>query len=143
MGFCHSGWPGSRPGWRDQQAQVEKRFSQLKSQFDVAPVFLKSVHRVVALLTIYYLVLLIQALVERELRLAMERERIASLPLYPENRKCKAPTTRRIIDLFETIQLHELLSPSNQSPHRFVTTLSELQRVVLRASTSERAGKRL
>jgi transposase len=115
-----------------RQAQVEKRFSQLKSQFDVAPVFLKSVHRVVALLTIYYLALLVQSLVERELRLAMEKERIPSLPLYPENRKCKAPTTRRIIDLFENIQLHELQSPSSQSPQRFVTTLSELQRVVLR-----------
>ncbi len=31
------------------------RFSHIKTQFEVAPVFLKSVHRVVALLTIYYL----------------------------------------------------------------------------------------
>ncbi len=38
-----------------RQSQIEKRFSQLKTQFEVAPVFLKSVHRVVALLTIYYL----------------------------------------------------------------------------------------
>lgn len=115
-----------------RQSQVEKRFSQLKSQFNVAPVFLKSVHRVVALLTIYYFALLVQALVERELRLAMEKEGIASLPLYPENRKCKAPTTRRIIDLFENIQLHELSSSSSSSLQRFLTKLSELQSVVLR-----------
>ncbi len=38
-----------------RQAQIEKRFSHIKTQFEVAPVFLKSVHRVVALLTIYYL----------------------------------------------------------------------------------------
>jgi len=115
-----------------RQAQIEKRFSQLKSQFDVAPVFLKSVSRVVALLTLYYLALLVQALVERELRLAMKNERIESLPLYHEDRECKAPTTRRIIDLFENIQVHELSSARAASPLRFATELSELQREVLR-----------
>ena len=115
-----------------RQSQIEKRFAQLKSQFKIAPVFLKSVHRVVALLTIYYLALLVQALVERELRQAMQREGIASLPLYPEERDCKAPTTRRIIDLFENIQLHELQSSQSSPPLRFATELSELQRKVLR-----------
>lgn len=114
-----------------RQAQIEKRFSQLKSQFDVAPVFLKSVHRLVALLTIYYLALLIQALVEREIRGAMADKGIDSLPLYPEERKCKAPTTRRIIDLFEGVQLHELRTSSNGSPIHFPTELTELQQTVL------------
>lgn len=115
-----------------RQSQIEKRFSQLKTQFEVAPVFLKSVHRVVALLTIYYLALLVQALVEREIRLAMKKQRIESLPLYPEERPCKAPTTRRIIDLFENIQRHELQSPRAASYISFPTELSDLQREVLR-----------
>ncbi len=115
-----------------RQSQVEKRFSQLKTQFQVAPVFLKSVHRVVALLTIYYLALLIQALLEREIRRSMREAGIDSLPLYPEDRKCKAPTTRRIIDLFENIQLHELRTPGRDSPISFPTELSALQRDVLR-----------
>jgi transposase len=115
-----------------RQAQVEKRFSQLKSQFEVAPVFLKRVHRVVALLTIYYLALLTQALVEREIRRAMREAGVDSLPLYPEERDCKAPTTRRIIDLFENIQFHELEVPGKESPTRFATELSPLQREVLR-----------
>lgn len=115
-----------------RQSQIEKRFSQLKSQFEIAPVYLKSVHRVVALLTLYYLALLVQALLERELRLAMKKERIASLPLYHEERECRAPTTRRVIDLFENIQLHELASPGAKSPLRFATALSELQSEVLR-----------
>lgn len=115
-----------------RQSQVEKRFSQLKTQFQVAPVFLKSVHRVVALLTIYYLALLIQALLEREIRRSMREAGIDSLPLYPEDRECKAPTTRRIIDLFENIQLHELRTPGRDSPIRFPTELSALQRDVLR-----------
>ena len=114
-----------------RQSQIEKRFSQLKTQFEVAPVFLKSVHRVVALLTIYYLALLVQALIERELRLGMKKNGIESLPLYPEERKCKAPTTRRVIDLFEDVQLHELESRRAASPLRFATELSELQREVV------------
>ncbi len=85
-----------------------------------------------ALLTLYYLALLVQALVERELRLAMKKERIESLPLYHEERECKAPTTRRVIDLFENIQTHELSSTRAASPLRFATELSELQREVLR-----------
>jgi len=115
-----------------RQSQIEKRFSQLKSQFKVAPVFLKSVHRVVALLTIYYLALLVQSLLERELRRAMREERIATLPFYPEGRECKAPTTRRIIDLFENIQLHELRSSSKACPVRFATEFSDLQLEILR-----------
>lgn len=115
-----------------RQAQIEKRFSQLKTQFEVAPVFLKSVHRVVALLTIYYLALLVQALLEREIRLAMKKERIESLPLYYEERECKAPTTRRIIDVFENIQRHELKSPRATSPLFFSTELSEIQLEVIR-----------
>jgi len=115
-----------------RQSQIEKRFSQLKTQFQIAPVFLKSVHRVVALLTIYYLALLVQALLERELRRAMKKHHVTSLPLYYEERECAAPTTRRIIDLFENIQLHELGSPQEPKPVRFVTELSELQREVLR-----------
>ena len=115
-----------------RQSQIEKRFSQLKSQFEMVPVFLKSVHRVVALLTIYYLALLVQALVERELRRGMRESGIESLPLYPEERKCKAPTTRRLLDVFENIQFHELTSSGNASPATFATELSDIQHQLLR-----------
>ncbi len=115
-----------------RQSQIEKRFSQLKTQFEVAPVFLKSVRRVVALLTIYYFVLLIQSVLEREIRRRMRESGIESLPLYPEERDCKAPTTRRIIDLFENIQLHKLETRSKAQPQRFATDLSELQHEILR-----------
>lgn len=115
-----------------RQSQIEKRFSQLKTQFQVAPVFLKSTQRIVALLTVYYLALLVQALLERELRLGMKADRIDSIPLYPEERNCKAPATRRIIDFFANIQRHELRSPGKRSPVTFSTELSDLQREILR-----------
>lgn len=75
------------------QPFLEKRNEQLKSVLSVAPVFLKSPHRVAALLFIYFLAVLLFALIERELRRRMKEEGIPSLPLYPEGRQCAAPTT--------------------------------------------------
>ena len=49
---------------------------------------------------------MMQTLLERELRRAMEAEEIESLPFYPEQRECRRPTTRRLLDIFEPIQRH-------------------------------------
>ncbi len=91
-----------------RQPTIEKRFAQLKTDLEVAPVYLKSVHRIQALLCVYFFALLVEALLERELRQAMQRREIESLPLYPEGRACRWPTARRVIDLFESVQRHTL-----------------------------------
>ncbi len=122
-----------------RQPLLEKRFEQLKTDFEVAPVYLKTRRRIEALLCVYFFALLVQALVERELRRAMDQEGLAELPLYPEGRPCRAPTTRRIVDLFENIQRHELIRSDGQKDI-LVTELSPLQKRVLelleiRAST--------
>jgi transposase len=114
-----------------RQPVIEKRFSQLKTDFRVAPVYLKDVSRIQALLCVYFLVLLVEALLERELRQAMEREGLASLPLYPENRPCRRPTARRVIDLFDDVHRHTLRNDS-QTPTIFITELSDLQRRILK-----------
>ncbi len=67
-----------------RQPVIEKRFSQLKTDFEVAPVYLKAVHRIQALLCVYFFVLLLEALLERQLRQAMRSEKIEELPMYPE-----------------------------------------------------------
>ena len=67
---------------------------------EIAPVFLKNEGRVEALFTLYFLALLVQALIERELRQAMQREGIEQLPIYPEQRPCRRPTTEQILRLF-------------------------------------------
>jgi transposase len=113
------------------QPALERRFAQLKTDFEVAPVYLKEVSRIGALLCVYFFVLLVEALLERELRRAMARCELASLPLYPEGRACRRPTARRVIDLFEELQCHEL-SGADQPPVRFTTELTPLQRKVLR-----------
>jgi transposase len=114
-----------------RQPVIEKRFSQLKTDFAVAPVYLKDVRRIQALLCVYFLALLVEALLERELRQAMAREGIESLPLYSEGRACRWPTARRIIDLFENIERHDWVTPGGRSTV-LVTELSDLQRRILK-----------
>jgi len=114
-----------------RQPVIEKRFSQLKTDFAVAPVYLKEASRIQALLCVYFFALLVEALLERELRQAMQQARIESLPMYPEGRPCRHPTTRRLIDLFENVQRHTLLS-ARRRPRTFVTDLSRLQRRILK-----------
>ena len=90
------------------QPRIEKRFEQIKSVHEIAPVFLKNESRIEALFTVYFLALVIQALIERELRLAMNRDKIDSLPLYPESRACRRPTTEHILRLFGHVERHTL-----------------------------------
>jgi len=113
-----------------RQPIIEKRFSQLKTDFAVAPIYLKSVTRIQGLLAVYFLALIVQTLLERELRQAMERAKIKSLPLYPEERACRCPTARKVIDLFDGIQRHELKQPG-QETEVMVTELSPLQKQIL------------
>lgn len=115
-----------------RQPCIEKRFSQLKTDYQLPPVFLKSPHRIEALLSVYFFALLVEALLERELRRGMEKEGTTSLALYPEDRECRRPTARKTIDLFENIQRHELSGAAAAEPARFVTELSAVQKRVLR-----------
>ena len=76
---------------------------------------LKEASRIQALLCVYFLALLTESLLERGLHRAVDHEAITSLPLYPEGRKCRRPTARRVIDLFEDVQRH---SPLRQGGDR-------------------------
>jgi transposase len=112
------------------QPKIEKRFEQLKTVHEIAPVFLKNEGRVEALFTLYFLALLVQALIERELRFAMQRERIEKLPIYPEQRLCKRPTTEQILRLFSLAERHALLSDGHVV-QVFYPALTDLQCQVL------------
>jgi transposase len=114
-----------------QQPALERRFEHLKTDFVVAPVYLKEVSRIQALLCVYFFVLLVEALLERELRRTMERQGIESLPLYPERRACRRPAARKVIDLYDDVQSHSLRS-GKRPPEIFSTELSPLQRRILR-----------
>jgi transposase len=112
------------------QPMIEKRFEQIKTVHEIAPVFLKNEGRIEALFTLYFLALLIQALIERELRIAMKRENIAHIPLYPEHRLCAHPTTEQILALFSFAERHQLIQDGN-TIQLFETQFTDLQRQLL------------
>jgi len=112
------------------QPMIEKRFEQVKTVHEIAPVFLKDEGRIEALFTLYFLALLVQALIERELRLAMKREYIDELPLYPEQRQCRRPTTEQILRLFSLAERHKLIEGAH-TVQVFDVPLTDLQRQVL------------
>jgi len=112
------------------QPMIEKRFEQIKTVHEIAPVFLKNESRIEALFTLYFLALLVGALIERELRLAMKRENIAELPLYPEQRQCAHPTTEQILRLFSLAERHRLLLDGS-TVQLFDVALTPLQRHVI------------
>ena len=60
---------------------IEQQVERLKTDFVVAQVFLKEVSRIQALLCVYFFVLLVEALLERELRGAMKRQGDGELAL--------------------------------------------------------------
>ena len=113
-----------------RQPLIEKRFSQFKTDFAVAPVYLKNVARIQGLLAVYFLVLLVQTLLERELRQSLARSGEASLPLDPESRPCRRPTTRRVLDVLEPIQRHVVALPDG-TEHTLATELTPLQRQLI------------
>jgi transposase len=107
-----------------RQPKIEKRFTQLKSDLNLSPVLLKSPKRVVGLFTIYFLALLVQSLIERDLRLALaesaakapprDRRWEGSVEVYPEGRRTRRPTARHILDLLEPVRRYEILQPGQR-----------------------------
>jgi hypothetical protein len=115
-----------------RQPIIEKRFSQLKTDFCVAPVYLKSVSRIVGLLAVYFFALIVQSLLERELRRAMQSQGLESLPLYPEGRACARPTTRRLLDVFDPIVRHTIFPADSDDFEMFTTELAPIHRQILK-----------
>lgn len=112
------------------QPVLEKRFEQCKSIYEIAPVLLKNEGRIEALFFLYFLALLVQALIERQLRLAMKKNKIRELPLYPEERLCKHPTTEQVLRLFSLAQRNVLLE-KDRVVQVFESEFTPLQRQAL------------
>jgi transposase len=112
------------------QPCLERRHEQLKTGLEVVPLWLKSIHRIEAILLLYYVGLLVRALIEREIRRNMKAADVASLPLYPEDRNCPAPSAERILAIFSNLERHELVN-ERDTIQVFEPQLSKLQRRVL------------
>lgn len=124
------------------QPRLEKRHEQLKSVQHLAPVWLKNVSRIEAVLFLYFVALLVHALLERDVRQGMAREHLTHLPLYPEERDCTAPSTERILDVFAPLQRHRLrqggrlvqvFEPELNSLHKQILGLMRLPASIFRS----------
>jgi hypothetical protein len=96
------------------QPFVEKRHEQLKNVFGVAPIWLKSPRRVASLLWLYFVVELVQALIEREVRRQMRARGVRRLNLYPEGRASEEPTAGLVFGALEGHRRHRLFDGEGQ-----------------------------
>ena len=89
------------------QPYVEKRFTHLKTELEIAPVYLKKPSRVAGLIHAYFIALALVSLIERQVRRAMRQRQIPSLPLLPEGRETETPTAARILETFSDVCWYE------------------------------------
>ncbi len=112
------------------QPNLERRHHLLKSVQDAAPVLLKNPARIEALFCCQFLALLVNALLEREIRAGMRTAATQKIPLYPELRGCAAPSAERVLAIFTGIARHEL-HQHGQHVQTFEPELTEQQAQVL------------
>ncbi|MBX9704288.1 MAG: IS1634 family transposase [Silvanigrellaceae bacterium] len=85
------------------QPKLEKRFTQLKSVHNVAPLLFKKLERIEANMLLFFIALMIQSLIEREIRSKMKDHGLESLEIYPEKRDASRTTTSKVFDFFGNV----------------------------------------
>jgi transposase len=90
------------------QPRLEKRFSQFKSYLNAAPLLFQKIERVEAMMLLYFLAMILQAVIERRIRAKMKQDEIDALPIYPEDRPAAHPTTTKIFALFEGVSTYTI-----------------------------------
>ena len=104
----------------------EKMPEQLKTVYVVMPVMFKSVPRIEAFLFTCFTTMLIQALIERQVRVSMKKREIASLT----ERECISPTARKLLSAFSEVITHHLLEREGNIDV-FETKLNDKQKLLL------------
>jgi transposase len=91
------------------QPFLEKRMYTKKTVLEVAPVFLKKVKRIEAMLFLYFVALMIVSLIERKIRMKMAKEKIEKLPILPQGMNTKKPTWNNIRYFYRNIHFSEII----------------------------------
>lgn len=90
------------------QPKLEKRFTHLKSIHNIQPLLFKKLERVEANMFLFFIALMVQSLIEREIRKKMKEHQIKSIEIYPERRDASHPTTSKVFDIFGDIFTYEI-----------------------------------
>jgi len=112
------------------QPKLEKRFNQFKSVHEAAPILFKNIERVEGVMFLFFIALIIQAVIERRVRMSMKDRAIKSLPVYPEYRKSFYPTTSKIFYNFDGISSYKILK-NGKVTKEFKDDLSSIQKLLL------------
>lgn len=91
------------------QPFLEKRMYTYKSVLEVAPIFIKKVHRIEAVLFLYFVALMIVSLIERKIRMNMASEKIEKLPILPQGMNTKKPTWNNIRYFYRNVHLSQII----------------------------------
>lgn len=91
------------------QPRLEKRFSQFKSIHQAAPLLFKRIDRVEANMFLFFLALMVQAILERLVRQEIKERKLEPLKLYPEDRNAPHPTTSQILKTFEGLCTYRII----------------------------------
>ncbi len=112
------------------QPRLEKRFYQLKTVHLAAPTLFKKIERVEAMMLLFFLALILQAVIEREVRNQMNASKIKALSIYPEHRLAYHPTTAKIFDRFHDISTYQIRT-NDRVVEEYRDELTELQKEIL------------
>jgi transposase len=112
------------------QPRLEKRFSQFKTIHNAAPLLFKNIKRVEANMFLFFVALIVQALIEREVRKKMTQEGRKALHIYPEERAAAHPTTNKMLERFEPLSTYSLIE-DEQVVEEFKDDLTETQKLLL------------
>lgn len=113
------------------QPRLEKRFMQFKSIHNAAPLLFKRLERIEANMFAFFLALLVQALIEREIRHEMKKNDVKAIPIYPEARAAAHPTTSKVFDRFGHVSTYSIME--NDMPiEEYRDELDNVHELVLR-----------
>lgn len=114
-----------------EQPYLEKRMYTTKSILEVAPVFLKLPRRIEAITFLYFVALMIIALMERNIRRNMASQSIDKLPILPQGMNTKKPTWNNLKYFFRNVHL-SLILQADTVIQTTVKGLTELHHKVLK-----------
>ena len=112
------------------QPRLEKRFCQFKSIHLGAPLLFKKIQRVEANMLVFFIVLLIQALLERLLRQRIIERQAPPLKLYREDRDAPHPTTSQLLKTFDGLSTYAI-TENNYVCEEYHDELNETHRAAL------------
>lgn len=112
------------------QPRLEKRFEQFKSVHLAAPTLFKRTERVEAMMFLFFMALIMQATIEREVRRSMKAKEIEAIAVYPEHRLAYHPTTAKIFERFHDTSVYRIMR-GNEVEEEYRDDLSAVQKEVL------------